>query len=273
MTVETEGEVVEQVQTSEQAAKAFAAGFDDDEDKQTTTPAAEVAKPAGEEKQPEHELPRMAQITEAQFNDLMTKVSQIDDGKRQIDALNGHLGGMKQVVEGLKQQRKSLTPGQLKRVSAEYPELAEALQSDLSELSGATVDPVEIDKRVETAVEARVGAVSVAFETKLLRFYHRDWEQVANSPDFIAWKGALPAEELAKLNDSNDGEYIADKLTEFKAAKATKDKAATEAAAKAQTSNSRQKRLEAAVQPRGTGGHSAGSAGVPSDFQAGWDSA
>jgi len=279
MTVETtEGaEVEQQVQTPEQAAQAFAAGFEDDEDTQTPTPAAESAQPAAkEEPQPAQDTPsapKYAQITEDQFNDLMAKVSQIDEGRRQIDTLSGHLGGMKQVVEGLKQQRKSLSAGQLKRVAAEFPELAEALQSDLSELGGASVDPVEIDKRVESVVETRVAAKAIEFETKLLRFYHRDWEAVVASNDFTAWKNQLPEAERTKLNTSNDGEYIADKLTEFKAAKAAKDKADAEAAAKAKSSDKRQQRLEAAVPPRGTGGHTPSRSGVPSDFQAGWDSA
>ena len=279
MTVETtEGaEVEQQVQTPEQAAQAFAAGFEDDEDTQTPPPAAESAQPAAkEEPQPAQDTPsapKYAQITEDQFNDLMAKVSQIDEGRRQIDTLSGHLGGMKQVVEGLKQQRKSLSAGQLKRVAAEFPELAEALQSDLSELGGASVDPVEIDKRVESVVETRVAAKAIEFETKLLRFYHRDWSEVVVSPDFLAWKGQLPEAERTKLDTSNDGEYIADKLTEFKAAKAAKDKAAAEAAEKARSSDKRQQRLEAAVPPRGTGGHTPSRSGVPSDFQAGWDSA
>lgn len=277
MTTETtEGvEVEQQVQTPEQAAQAFAAGFEDDEDTQTPTPAAEPTPPAAqapeapakEEPQP----PKLAQITEEQFSELMAKVSQFEDGKRQIDTLAGHIGGVKQVVESLKQQRKSLSAGQLKRVAAGFPELAEALQSDLSEMGG--VDPVDIDKRVESIVESRVAAKAIEFETKLLRFYHRDWDQVVVSNDFLAWKNQLPEAERTKLDNSNDGQYIADKLTEFKAAKAAQDKAAADAAAKAKSSNSRQQRLEAAVPPRGTGAHAPSRSGVPSDFQAGWDSA
>lgn len=278
MTVETtEGAEVEQeVQTPEEAAQAFAAGFDDDEDKQTPPPAAESQPPAVEppKEEPAAEPPKYAQITEDQFNELLTKVGQIDEGRRQIDTLSGHLGGMKQVVEGLKQQRKSLSAGQLKRVAAEFPELAEALQSDLSELAGGSgVDTAEIDKRVESVVESRVAAKAVEFETKILRFYHRDWDKVVVSQDFLTWKGQLPEAERTKLDNSNDGEYIADKLTEFKAAKAAKDKADAEAAAKAKSSDKRQQRLEAAVPPRGSGGHTPSKSGVPSDFQAGWDSA
>jgi hypothetical protein len=277
MTVETEGvsEVVEQVQTPEQAAQAFAAGFEDDEDKQTPTPAAEATQTAAEDKKDEspQPAPKYAQITEDQLNELMAKASQFDESRRQIDTLAGHIGGVKQVVESLKQQRKSLSAGQLKRVAAEFPELAEALQSDLSELGGASVDPMEIDKRVESVVESRVAAKAIEFETKLLRFYHRDWDKVAVSQDFLTWKNQLPEAERTKLDNSNDGEYIADKLTEFKAAKAAKDKADAEAAARAKSSDKRQQRLEAAVPPRGSGGHTPSKSGVPSDFQAGWDSA
>ena len=265
------GEVEEQVQTPEEATAAFSAGFEDDE--QTTTPAAE-SKPADESRdEPKEEpaAPKYAQITEDQLTDLMAKVSQIDEGKRQIDTLSGHLGGMKQVVESLKQQRKSLSAGQLKRVTAEYPELAEALQSDLSEMGG--VDPAEMERRVDSVVEARVSAKAVEFETKLLRFYHRDWAEVAASNEFSTWKSTLPESERSKLDTSNDAEYIADKLTEFKTAKAAGDKASADAAAKAQSLNNRQKRLEAAVPPRGTGGHTSSKSGVPNDFQAGWDSA
>lgn len=276
MTVETteEKEVEQQqVQTPEQAAQAFAAGFEDDEDKQTPPPATDANPTAAEdEKKDEPAAPKYAQITEEQFTDLMAKASQIDESRRQIDTLAGHIGGVKQVVEGLRQQRKSLTAGQLKRVAAEFPELAEALQSDLSELGGASVDPAEIDRRVESVVESRVAQKAVEFEAKLLRFYHRDWADVVVSNDFQAWKAQLPEAERVKLDASNDGEYIADQLTAFKAAQAAKKAQAAKAAETSKASDNRQKRLEAAVQPRGTGGHTPSRSGATSDFQAGWDS-
>lgn len=276
MTVETEGVVSEeQVQTPEQAAEAFAAGFEDDEEKQTPTPAAEATPPAAEEKkdEPPQPAPKYAQITEDQLNELMAKASQFDESRRQIDTLAGHIGGVKQVVESLKQQRKSLSAGQLKRVAAEFPELAEALQSDLSEIGGVSVDPVEIEKRVESVVESRVAAKAIEFETKILRFYHRDWDQVVVSNDFLTWKAQLPEAERTKLDSSNDGEYIADQLTAFKTAQAAKKAAADKAAAASKASDNRQKRLEAAVPPRGSGGHQPSRSTANNDFQAGWDSA
>ena len=261
--MEIEGVVEEVEQTPAQIAAAFSAGFDDDE--QTPPPVVEE-KPEAKEpevKEPVEPEPKLAQITEAQLADLMAKAGQVDESRRQIDTLSGHIGNMKQVVEGLKQQRKQLSPGQLKRVAADFPELAQALQDDISELAGSPVDADEISRRV-----------TIAFETKLLRAYHPDWKAVANSPEFHTWKAGLPTESRAELENSNDAEYLADRISEFKTMKAKADadaKAEAEAKANRQpATTTRQKRLEAAVPAKGTGAHATSKA-PKSDFQAGWD--
>lgn len=272
MTVETD----EVEQTSEQAAQSFAAGFDDS-DEQTPPPAkqevkTEAAEPVAEEKQTEAEPPKFAQITEAQLTDLMAKANQFDDSKRKIDTLSGHIGGLKQTLEGLKQQQVKIGPGQLKRLSAEFPELAEMLAEDLGSLSGSTVDPQDIDKRVQAIVDEKLQK-DVSAEIEILSEVHSDWKDVNASPEFAQWKSTLTPARRAKLENSVDGEYIASRMTEFKAAQAAKDKAAKEAAeaANKQSSNTRQKRLEAAVPPRGTGGQTT-SRNEQSDFMAGWNS-
>ena len=276
MTTEAIDEVVEQAQSAEDGAKAFSASFEDDE--QTTTPASAQTAEAKAEPKAEPEAPKFAQVTEAQLTDLLAKAALVDESRRQIDTLNGNLGGMKQVVEGLRKERKTLTPGQLKRVTAEYPELAEALQADLADLSGGP-DAEEFGKRVSAEFETRMAPAVVAFETKLLRFYHRDWQQVVAAKDFKDWKASLPEGDRVALDNSNDGEFIADKLTEFKDARAKRAKEAADATAKTtaealknKSSDSRQRRLEAAVPPKGTGGNTTPTKAT-SDFQAGWDSA
>ena len=102
---------------------------------------------------------------------------------------------------------------------------------------------------------------------------HSDWKEINKSAEFAEWKNTLSPARKAKLEASVDGEYIASRMTEFKAAQAAKDKAAKEAAeaTSKQSSNTRQKRLEAAVPPRGTGGQTT-SRNEQSDFMAGWNS-
>lgn len=269
MTVEnTENTVVEE--TQEQANSDFEGGFEGNA--QTTTPAADALEAPVEEPVDAEpvaaEKPKLAEITEAQFQQLMSKASEVDqikaESKRQIDTLAGHLGGMKQLVEGLKTQRQQLTPGKLSRLTAEFPELGKLLEEDLGEAlaGGQTLDPGEIDKRAQAIVSSELPKIAAQFETKLLRTYHRDWVEVVRSPEFAAWELTLPPEEQAQLKSSNDGEYIADKITQFKAAKTVK--------APAPTPSTRQRRLEAAVAPKGTGGH-APAASELDEFNAGFN--
>lgn len=258
----------------------FDSGFDGNQ--QTTTPAAseDMDKPAPEAAQPAasaepEPAPKLAQITEDQFKALMDKAAEVDqikaDSKRQIDTLAGHLGGMKQLVEGLKQQRGQMTPGQLKRVNAEFPEIGKLLEEDLSELTGTPgqgVDPEEIDRRAQAIAEKAVAASEVKAETKWIARQHKDWVEVVRSQEFINWSQTLSPEQQQQLM-GNDGEFIADRITDFKTAKAAKDKAAQEAAAKASASTNRKQRLEAAVPPKGTGGH-ATAPPAEDDFEAGF---
>jgi len=236
----------------------FAAGIAGDD--QTTAPAS-TPEPEQKEEAPQ---PKFAQITEDQWKELTAKATAIDEikaeSKRQFDSLNGNLGGMKQLVESLKSQRGQLTSAQLKRTTEEFPELAKLLQEDLAEAATGGINGDEIERRAQAIVAQELPKHIVQFETKLLRSYHRDWVQVVNSPEFLAWQGTLPAEEQSKFLASTDGEYIADKITEFKESRA-KPKPAPQP-------SSRTKRLEAAVQPRGTMGQ-APSSSEDDDFLAG----
>ena len=235
----------------------FDSGFTNAE---ATTPPPQAQDNPAEEAEvtatPEPEPPKLAQVTEEQFQQLLSKASEIDqikaDSKRQIDTLAGHLGGMKQLVDRLQTQRQQLTPGKLTRLAAEFPELGKLLEEDLGEALGAGqgIDPGEIDKRAQAIVSAELPKLVVQMETKLLRLQHRDWVDVVRSPEFKAWELTLPPAEQAELKSSNDGEFIADKITQFKGTKTSKAPA---------PGASRQRRLEAAVTPRGTGGHATAS--------------
>ena len=254
----------------------FDAGFDGIE--QTTTPVSaddnhnkEVSDGVASTDQAALQ-PRLAQITEDQFKALMTKAEEVDqirsDSKRQIDTLAGHLGGMKQLVEGLKQQRGAITPGQLKRVAQDYPELAKALREDLKELGGAAgpgqpVDMADIERRAQAIVAQELPKELVKQEIKILRLYHRDWVDVVRSPEFVNWSRTLAPSDQQRLA-GNDGEFIADKISDFKAR--PKPKTTTQPAS---PSNTRQRRLEAAVSPKGTGGHAPAPA-AEDDFEAGF---
>lgn len=257
--------------TTAQDEAAFNAGFDDGE--QTTTPDTTTVE-AGAEPEPtpkEPEPPKLAQITEEQFQSLMKAASDVDeirrDSKSKIDALSGHIGGLKQKLEQLQQGRSKMTPGQLKRVNAEFPELGKLLEEDLGETftGGSQIDPEEIDKKVQ----ARVAEQVVPLQKTILHLYHRDWNEVVTSKDFMDWQKTLPADEEQKFLASNDGAYIAGVITSFKDFKA-KQATPTQTPPKPDGAN-RQRLLAAAAQPKGTGGHATGPT-AEDEFMAGFTS-
>ncbi len=274
MTTDTSDALEQAVDAHDEADGDFDAGFEGLE--QTTTPANGLEKP--DQVNQESPLaadealqsPKLAQITEEQFQALMRKADEVDqirsDSKRQIDTLAGHLGGMKQLVDSLKQQRGPLTAGQLKRVSQDYPELAKALQEDLREFGGASGQPfdmAEVARRAQAIVAQELPKELVKQEVKILRLYHRDWVDVVRSQDFSDWSRTLSPADQQRLA-GNDGEFIADKISEFKAR--PKPQAAKQ---KSVAYNTRQRRLEVAVSPKGAGGHAPASA-AEDDFEAGF---
>jgi hypothetical protein len=256
----------------------FDAGFEGSE--QTTTPAAPVEPaPAAADASTTAEpapAPKLAQITEDQLAALMRKAEEVDqirsESKRQIDTLAGHLGGMKQVVEGLKQR--GVSAAQLKRFGAEYPEMAAMLAADLAEVGGGgqAVDPAEIARIAKAEVAQEVAQLRVQVEVDKISDKHEDWVAVVNNPGFQKWSQTLTPADQQRLAGT-DGKFIAGKITEWKAgrdaylAKIEADKKA--AAAKTSKSNNRARQLEAAVPAKGVGGHAPAPA-AEDDFEAGF---
>ncbi len=273
MTTDTSDALALADEAEEEAEGNFDAGFESVE--QTTTPANTQDK---QEHQPQDSAqaaadalpaPKLAQITEEQFQALMRKADEVDqirsDARRQIDTLAGHLGGMKQLVDSLK-QRGPMTAGQLKRVSQDYPELAKALQEDLREFGGAggpAMDMAEVSRRAQAIVAQELPKELVKQEVKILRLYHRDWVDVVRSQEFTDWSRTLSPTDQHRLA-GNDGEFIADKISEFKARPRPKTGKQMSV-----PTNTRQRRLEVAVSPKGAGGHAPASA-AEDDFEAGF---
>ena len=260
--VTVQDEVVDQSATDE-----FEAGFED----ATTTPQESSTPAQTTEAAPEQPAPEYVQITKQDWEQLLNKASVIDEmkaeSKRAIDTLNGNLGGMKQVVEQLRQGKNvKLTPQQFKRTVSEFPQLAELLADDLNEaLGGASSAPAFSSEEIEQRAKKVAQETISPFERKLLRLYHRDWDTVLRSDEFKTWQNTLPPDVNQALVNSNDGEFVADKITEFKDWKAKHTKVAPKA-------NSRRQAIEAAVPVRGTGSHTPTSRSAEDEFNEGFNS-
>lgn len=280
-----EVEVVQEVQepvVAEVAADDYLSGFNDE----PTTQPEQVAE--AKEEEPVIEPPKLASITEEQFNDLVRRAEMVDEmkseHKRLLDTAFGKIGGMQQLIEKLQNQTPQgqnveITEDDMKDISEEYPDLGgklmQTLQKVLSKTKGtapaqeekpepAAFDPSQVESIVQQRLNEEVEKLNVKMELRDLTRAHPDWQTVRETKDFAAWRDALPQSARDEFNSSMDAGYVSSKLTEFKTWMAKKQSAQKETA-------KRQDRLRDAVQPKGTGGHQASQ--TEDHFLAGFNSA
>jgi len=228
----TDSEAVEQVASPQEQSDddVFQQGFN----------AARGIEPA------EPEPPKLiAGFTEDQVKELLAKAAEVDKLKERESKLFGTLGSLRQSIESVRSQAQAPQGGQvrmsgaLKRMSAEYPEMAALLSEDLNEALQGSAHAGGVD---QGALDAMLDKSSRAMEVKLLTMAHRNWEKDVQTPEFAQWKGTLAPDELQIVNDSWDAVSVSAALDKFKEWRG----------AASQTKQVRQNRLEAAITPRGS---------------------
>jgi hypothetical protein len=142
-----------------------------------------------------------------------------------------------------------------RKLAERYPEIAsqmtEGLEQVFAQQAQSHIDPAQLDARVNERVaqllQPAVQAVQSASDQRIskveLSVMHPDWQKVTGTQDFANWFKTKPAQEQHRLYYTWDAPTVAAMLTEYK----------TAARRTASASNDRQRRLSAAVSPRGTG--------------------
>ena len=199
----------------------------------------------------EPEAPRLiAGYTEDEVKKAFATIAALEQRESKIF---GSMGSMKQSIDSLRTNQQAPVsapvlnwgPDKLKRLSAEFPELASMLAQDLGDmsLSGGQANPQQIEQIVEQRLKTSMDKTSQAYESRFLSVQHPDWKKVVVAEDFVGWKETLPATDKAELDASWDAEFIGDKISEFKAWKAQAS----------QSKQTNQRRLEAAITPKSGG--------------------
>lgn len=237
--VATEPEQVQEEAPKEQPNEsgsddaAFEAGFNSANGVETSEPEPQP--------EPEPEQPKLiAGMTEEQIKELVSTVEAL---KARESKIFGSFGSLKQTVDAMRQQQPSsvsFSPDKLKRLSQEFPEIANILAEDLKEAIGPSQGVAPDLSQFESKIETRIAETQRAYETKLLTVMHRDWKDVVASEEFSGWKETLDPKEREELDNSWDASYIGERISAFKDWKAKSQ----------QTKQTNQKRLEAAVAPK-----------------------
>lgn len=253
MTTEAQEQMTaEQIAAADAAAEAaFAEGYgseEDDGDSPAPAPAAATTSEEAPETSPaEPETPPAPALTAEQVQQELAALR--DTTATELRKLFGKLGEVGGSIQELRKTRQAgpvkLPEGGLKRMAAEFPEMAKYLQDDLADVLSqlgqgpAATDPDELGQMLQPRFEETLSEVDKRVERRLLKRDHPDWETVVHSEDFKEWKKTLPPKEAAELDESWDADFIGSKITAHKLY--LKEKAEKAAA--------KERRLEDAIVP------------------------
>ena len=232
-------------------------GFSDEvSDELTETPSEiETAVEDTEAEEVVPEQPKYAQITEDQFNELMSKASRVEtleaEYRRSVDQIFGKMGSMKQLLEQRQAETAAgetveFTADDFAEIANDFPELAETLTKTLSQaakklrgtgsVSQAPIDlaPIKDELRVQLNEE-------------MLEDEHEGWRDYVQTNDFKAWLGTKPQDFQQKLIGSTRFKLISKNLSECKGWAAERQEAARKTQEKEQKQSAR---FAAAVNPK-----------------------
>ena len=256
----------------------------DDPVPQEPVPEVKDEEPAAQDDDANKEPEKVEPTLEEQLKAAMDRVQKLE---RALDKTNGtygnELNNLRRKVAEVESQRreavKSITPAQLKRISEQYPELAEALANDLTDAFGATVEVKQQEQQpqaqqddprlntIQESTEKLAEQVKQMALTELSRV-HSDWQTVAAWKDedipgvgkVIRWSNPAFGEWVNKQDDDvrsivfngEDVSAIAQVITKFK-----EDIKPKEVTQQEPTKPNINKKLERAVLPTGrrTGSH------------------
>lgn len=254
----------------------FSAGYDD---KPTETPAK--TKP---QEKPEPEA-KAAEVKEPvdPVKELMARFDKIEKSQ---GTLAGHIGGLQrsqkeiQAVLSTAQAAAKTTengpsqaevkeaasdPAEWASLKKEYPEWAAATEALINSRQ-SNFDVKAFEAAVDRKIEGKSAEMQERIIDSALGAFFPGWKKEVASDGFKAWFATQP-DDVKALANSDDVGDSAQMLKLYDTFKKTPP-ATAKASAKPDTS-AREKRLAAAVTPRGTGGH-ASSASEVDEFEAGY---
>lgn len=213
--------------------------------------------------EPTAEAPKLiAGLTEEQVTAALSRAGALQST---VDKMAGRLGNLMQQIEALKAAPPTTQAAQqslnlkLEKLSSQFPELANLLREDLSDLqqtqvaSPAPAAPVGLtQEQFDAALNARLAGtteqLTEQMEVKILSIQHPDWLELIKTPQFALFRdNVLPAGVGAQLMASSDSAFISSKLSEFKEWRAKSQAPAAPAPVLA----ARKNRLAQAVIPNG----------------------
>lgn len=225
--------------------------------------------------------PKIATLTEDEVNELKSKAEQFDKLRKMQDTAFGKIGGIERILSQMQQQTPSgvkveITDDIVDDIKEDFPEIAEAqlkvLKRFAEKLTGT--QPLQAPKDEPPAApaidpETLVERAKREMAEETLDGTHEGWREIIGLPDE---DGNIPDTEFRRWLATQDERYQDRVESAYSPAiigKAVDDFNAYKAKNQAQV-NTRKARIEAAVTPKGTGGHAPSRSSDDDDFEAGF---
>lgn len=265
----------------------------------TTEPAAKPAKEAvttqpakpAEPAKPAQPAPAAAPagVTAADLHALRSEIAGIKAGVK--DTVNGVLGNWLEKNKATTTQPAAAAPAAaskptgkltvagLKRMSENFPDIAESLLEDLKEIAidHPGLPEADLNRLLDERVAKAVTQVKADSEAAITAAVQRQvpqrdqkkaeaylsridpkWKEDINTPEFGAWLATLDEYERDEINESPDPRFVRTTLKDFRKWR--------DAQPKKGVKSTSQQRLEAALTPESSGGQ--GGASEPSEDEA-----
>lgn len=263
--IATEDEVTDIEVTASEEQAGFDASFDNARANEAPATNAEQAQTEADPEQADTESTDTAQANQAeapaanagltpdQLTAMLAKLPKIEEVEtmttQELRKVYGKFGEVNQALKELQASMQNsnkpslnLSEAKFKRLSEEYPELAELLSEDLKDIGVASSPQTQLDQNV---IDERVATVKEdlarQMQHNLLLLQHKDYPKVVASDDFKVWAQTLPEEDQQELNNSWDAMYLGEKLSSYKDWLNKKNSGTTQ----------RRERLERALIPQG----------------------
>lgn len=251
----------------------FSAGYDNTP---TETPAKvepvakQEAAPAPEPVDPLKELAARFEKLEQGHNKLAGHIGGIQRSQQEIQAALATAQAAAKTTSDAPTQAQvkeaAADPQEWANLKEQYPEWATATEKLLESRMPANFDAQAFEAAVDKKLEGKTAAMQQIIIDSSLSALFPGWKKEIQTDEFKSWMGAQ-ADDVKALSQSSDVGDAAQMLKLYDAFK--RNPPAPAKPAPKQDTSTREKRLAAAVAPRGTGGHSAGSTELD-EFESGY---
>lgn len=157
------------------------------------------------------------------------------------------------------------SPAEWEKLKEGYPDWALATEKLLDSRMPPTFDAKAFEDKIMQEMQGKTEAMQEKIVNAALNAVFPGWAKEAKTDAFKAWLAAQP-DDVKALSASDE---IADAATMLKLYEASKTAKPAPAPTPKPEISAREKRLAAAVNPRGTGGHASGSTDLD-EFEAGY---